>query len=87
MDRPCKNVDYKNTKYTVLEVISNYNYKLDTPPGIYSMFYVSLSKRTSRDSFLNQRQDNLQSPALMVDGEEEWEVKCVLKERVKGHQY
>ena len=85
-DRPCKKLDWKNAKYTVLEVISNYSYRLDTPPGIHNVFYASLLKRAAADPFLNQRQDNLRPPVIIVDGEEEWEVECILRRRAKGRQ-
>ena len=52
-DRPCKKLDWKNGKYTVLKVISNYNYKLDTPPGIHNIFYTSLLKRAADNPFPN----------------------------------
>ena len=52
-DRPCKKLDWKNAKYTVLKVISNHNYKLDTPPGIHNVFYASLLKRAAADPFPN----------------------------------
>ena len=38
------------------------------------------------DPFPNQRQDDLRPPAIMVDGEEEWEVERILRERVRGRQ-
>ena len=55
----------------VLKVISSYNYRLDTPPGIHNVFYASLLKRAAADPFLNQRQDNLRPPIILMNGEEE----------------
>ena len=54
-DRPCKKLDWKNAKYTVLEVISSHSYRLDIPPGIYDVFHASLLKCAAADPFLNQR--------------------------------
>ena len=85
-DRPCKKLNWKNAKYTVLEVISSHSYRLDTPPGIHDVFHASLLKRAAADPFPNQRQDDLRPPAIMVDGEEEWEVERILRERVRGRQ-
>ena len=85
-DRPCKKLDWKNGKYTVLKVISNHNYKLDTPPGIHNVFHTSLLRRAADDSFPNQRRSDFWPPAVMVDGEEEWEIERVLRERIKGRQ-
>ena len=85
-DKPCKKLNWKNTKYTVLKVISNHNYRLDTPPGIHDVFHASLLKRAAADPFLNQPQDNLRPPAIIMNGEKEWEVKRILRRRVKGRQ-
>ena len=70
----------------VLEVISSYSYKLDTPPGIHNVFYASLLKRAAADPFPNQRQDNSRPPVIIVDGEEEWEVERILRRCTKGRQ-
>ena len=85
-DRPCKKLDWKNAKYTVLEVISSHSYRLDTPPGIHNVFHASLLKRATEDPFPSQRQEDFRPPAIMVDGEEEWEVERVLRKRVRGRQ-
>jgi hypothetical protein len=44
MDRLSKKLDTKYTKYMVTEVIGNYSYRLDMPPGIYNVFYIYLLK-------------------------------------------
>ena len=85
-DRPCKKLDWKNGKYTVLEVISNHSYKLDTPPRIYNVFYISLLKYAADNPFLNQCRGDFRPPAILVNREEEWEVECVLRECVRGRQ-
>ena len=84
-DRLCKKLDWKNGKYTVLEVISSHSYKLDTPPGIYNVFHISFLKRAADNPFPSQRRGDFRPPAVMVDREEEWEVERVLRERVRGH--
>ena len=50
------------------------------------MFHASLLKRAAADPFLNQRQDDLRPPVIIVDREEEWEVERILRKRVKGRQ-
>ena len=70
-DRTCKKLDWKNGKYTVLKVISNHNYKLDTPPRIYNIFYINLLKRAADNPFPNQRRGNFRPPAIIVNKEEE----------------
>ena len=84
MDRLCKNLNWKNSKYTLLKVISSYNYKLDTPPGIYNVFHINLLKRAADNPFSNQRRGDFRPPAVMVNREKEWKVERVLRERVKG---
>ena len=44
MDRLLKKLDAKYAKYTVIEIVSSYSYRLDTPLGIYNMFYICLLK-------------------------------------------
>jgi hypothetical protein len=44
MDYLSKKLDTKYTKYTVIEVIGSYSYRLDTPPGIHDIFYTCLLK-------------------------------------------
>ena len=85
-DRPCKKLDWKNRKYTVLKMISSHNYKLDTLPGIHNVFHTNLLKRAAENPFPNQRRGDFQPPAIIVDREEEWEVERVLRECVKGRQ-
>ena len=50
------------------------------------MFHASLLKHAAADPFLNQRQDDLRPPVIMVNGEEEWEVERILRKRTKGRQ-
>ena len=59
---------------------------MDTPPGIHNVFYVSLLKRAAANPFLNQCQDNLRPPVIIMDRKEEWEVKRILRRCIKGCQ-
>ena len=68
----------------VLKDISSHNYRLDTLPGIHDVFHASLLKRAAADPFLNQRQGDSRPPAIIVDGEEEWEVERILRKRTRG---
>ena len=44
------------------------------------MFHASLLKRAAADPFLNQRQDNLRPPAIIVDGEKKMGNRAYSKE-------
>ena len=50
------------------------------------MFYASLLKCAAADPFLNQRQDDLRPPVIIMDREKEWEVERILRRRTKGRQ-
>jgi hypothetical protein len=47
-----KKLDHKNTKFTIIKVISSYSYRLNTPIGIYNVFYIILLRPTADDPFL-----------------------------------
>ncbi|KAF4624767.1 hypothetical protein G7Y89_g13402 [Cudoniella acicularis] len=53
-DRPSKTLDVRNAKYTVIEVIGSYSYRLDTPPGISNVFYSQLLRLANDDPLLSQ---------------------------------
>ena len=44
IDHPSKKLDIKYTKYIVIEIVSSHSYRLDTPLGIYNVFYIYLLK-------------------------------------------
>jgi len=44
MDYLFKKLDAKYAKYIVTEAIGSYSYRLNTPQGIYNVFYIRLIK-------------------------------------------
>jgi hypothetical protein len=78
--RQSKKLDWKNAKYTVVEVIDSHSVKLDTPPGTHPVFHVDRLRLASTDPLPSQFQDDSQPPALLVDGEEEWVVEDIVGE-------
>ena len=80
-DRPSKKLDWKNAKYTITELIGTHAVRLDTPTGIHPVFHVELLRPAATDPLPSQVSDNLQPPAVMVDGEEEFNVKEILDEK------
>jgi transposase InsO family protein len=83
-ERPCKKLDWKNGKFTVTEKIGSHAYRLNTPPGIHNVFNVQLLRLANSDPLPGQKVSDPQPPAILVDGEEEYEVESILKERLKG---
>jgi hypothetical protein len=43
-DRLLKKLDAKYAKYIVIEIVSSYSYRLDTPLEIHNVFYTRLLK-------------------------------------------
>jgi hypothetical protein len=85
--RPSKKLDWKNMCFTVLGAAGSHAYKLDTPPGIYPVFHTSLLCPAAQDPLPSQLQQDLEPPAVLVDGQEEWEVEAILRTRKKGRGY
>jgi hypothetical protein len=52
MDHLSKKLDAKYAKYIVTEVVGSYSYRLDTPPGIYNIFYIRLLKLVTMNPLL-----------------------------------
>ena len=81
-DRISKKLDWLNAKYEIIEAIGTHSYRLDTPPGIHNVFHTSLLKRAATDPLPSQTKDDYQPPAVISqEGEEEWEIERILKER------
>ena len=83
-DRPSKKFDDRNGKFTVREVINSHTYRLDIPPGIDNVFYVSLLRPAGTDPLPSQVVIDTQPPAIISeDGEEEYEVEEILQARTR----
>ena len=74
-------MDWKNAKYTITELISTHAVHLDMPTGIHSIFHVDLLRPAVTDPLSSQASDDMQPPAVMVDGEEEYDVEEILDEK------
>ena len=66
-DRTNKKLDWKNAKYTVIEVIGSHSYRLDTPPGIHNVFHSKLLRLAATDPLPSQTSDDAQPPTYIVD--------------------
>jgi hypothetical protein len=84
-NRPCKKLDHKYAKYTIIEVLGSHNYKLDTPPGIHNAFHTRLLRPVKSHPLPGQIVADPQPPALLVDGHEEYEIEQILdQKRARG---
>ena len=71
--------------FRVTKVISHVTYKLDLPPTwkIHNMFHASLLSPYKET--LEHGQNFPEPPPDLIDGEQEWEVECIVAMRRFGH--
>jgi hypothetical protein len=81
-DRLKKKIAELHVQYTITEAISASAYRLNVPSGIHDVFYVSLLRSVSTDPLPSQVQTDPQPPAIVVEGEEEFELESILEDRV-----
>jgi transposase InsO family protein len=81
--RQSRKLDWKNAKYTVLEVIDSHSVKLDTPPGHHPVFHVDRLRLASTDPLPSQVQDDYQPLPLRVNEVDEWVVEDIVGEQLK----
>ena len=79
-------MDDKAAKYTIIEVVGPYSYRLDIPGRrVHNVFHVDLLRPAARDPFPSQVRHDYQPPPLHVEGEEEWwAVEAITDERTVG---
>jgi hypothetical protein len=80
-DRPCKKLDTRHAKYTVLEKVGSHAFKLDTPPGIHPVFHTWLLRPASDNPLPSQTVSDWQPPSVLIDGEEEYFVEKIIDEK------
>ena len=80
--RANKKLDWKNAKYTVIELIGTHSVRLDTPPGPHNVFHIDRLRLAASDPLPSQPQDDIQPEAIIVDGELEWAVDEIMAERL-----
>jgi transposase InsO family protein/predicted aspartyl protease len=84
--RPSRKLDWKNLKYTVLEIVGPNAVKLNTPGRVHSVFNVNMLRLASSDPLPSQPQDDNEPEPIEVDGEEMYLVEEILEERGKGRR-
>lgn len=82
-DRPTKKFDAKNAKFTVLEVIGSYNYRLNIP-GVHNVFHLQLLRPASSDPLPSQSNTDAQPWPTIIQGEEEYDIEKILQRKGKG---
>ena len=79
-NRLSKKLDWKNAKYTVIEVVDSHSVKLNTLPGINNVFHVDRLRLALSDPFLSQPNNDTQPEPILVNSEPESEVKYIIAE-------
>jgi predicted aspartyl protease len=79
--RQSKKLDWKNAKYTVIEVVGTHSYRLNTPTGIHNVFHSDLLRTASTDPLDSQATDDVQPNPILVDDEHEYQIEKIIKHR------
>jgi hypothetical protein len=80
-NRPSKKLDWKHAKFTVVKVVGSHSYQLDTPPGIHNVFHSDLLRLAATDPLPSQSLDDSRPPAVVINGQEEYSVERILRDR------
>ena len=77
-------LDWLALPYWVLELIGSHAVRLDVPRGVHDVFHVNLLRRAADDPLPSQQLENIEHPALLVHGVEEYEVEEICRHRRWG---
>jgi len=80
--RQSKKLDWKNAKYTVIEVVGSHSYRLNTPTGIHNVFHSNLLRTASTDPLESQVLDDIQPNPIIVEDDEEYQIEKLIRHRV-----
>ena len=80
-NRPYKKLDWLALPYRMLELIGSHAVRLNVPRGVHDVFHVNLLRRATDDPLPSQQLENIEPPALLVDGVEEYEVEEICHHR------
>jgi hypothetical protein len=86
--RPTQKLANRNySPFTIQEIIGQSAYKLNIPTSwvnIHNVFNKSVLKRWIDPKFPSQMEEIAKPPAIIIDGNEEWEVKFIIKSQQSG---
>ena len=81
--RSSKKLDWKNSKYTVTELIGTQDVRLNLPTGHHNVFNVNRLRLAADDLLPSPPNDDSQPEALIIDGELEYTVEMIMLEKVQ----
>jgi hypothetical protein len=82
-----KLADQNYSPFTVQEIIRQSAYKLNIPTSwvnIHNVFNESVLKRWTDPRFPSQMKEIAELPAIIIDGNKEWEVELIIKSQQSG---
>ena len=83
-DQTCKKLDWVAQPYKVLEAVGTHLYRLNVPHDIHDVFHASLLRRQLEDLLPSQQRVDTEPAAILVQGENEWEIEEVVRRRRRG---
>lgn len=81
--RQNKKLDWKNAKYTVIQVVDNHTVKLDMPPGPHNVYHMDRLRLAASDPLPSQQDNDTQPEPIMVNGYEESVVEEIMAEKIR----
>ncbi|KAI1002681.1 hypothetical protein K3495_g5518 [Podosphaera aphanis] len=80
-DRPCKKLDARYAKFTVIGVVGSHSFRLDISPGIHNVFHSKLLKPANSSRMPGQIIDDNQPSPKLIDGVHEYELEQILDQK------
>ncbi len=85
-DHLCKKFDAKNVKYIIVKKISSHSFCLNTLSGIHNVFHSVMLQSAAMNALSSQCMTDSQPSPQIVNNEEEFEIKKILKKKFVWHR-